>query len=41
VGITSFAGGKSVGFYGSEEQKRRHLPSQSLQGFPAGDSMSS
>ena len=26
-GITSFAGGKSVGLYGSEEQKRRHLPS--------------
>jgi len=25
-GITSFAGGKSVGLYGSEEQKRRHLP---------------
>ena len=24
--ITSFAGGKSVGFYGSAEQKRRHLP---------------
>jgi acyl-CoA dehydrogenase len=26
-GITSFAGGKSVGLYGSEEQKRKHLPS--------------
>jgi acyl-CoA dehydrogenase len=25
-GITSFAGGKSVGLYGSEEQKRRYLP---------------
>ena len=25
-GITSFAGGKSVGLYGSEEQKRKHLP---------------
>ncbi|MFP5071128.1 acyl-CoA dehydrogenase family protein [Pseudonocardia nantongensis] len=25
-GITSFAGGKSVGFYGTEEQKARHLP---------------
>jgi acyl-CoA dehydrogenase len=25
-GITSFAGGKSVGLYGSEEQKQRHLP---------------
>jgi acyl-CoA dehydrogenase len=25
-GITSFAGGKSVGLYGSEEQKRRFLP---------------
>ncbi len=25
-GITSFAGGKSVGIYGSEEQKRRFLP---------------
>jgi acyl-CoA dehydrogenase len=24
-GITSFAGGKSVGLYGTEEQKRRHL----------------
>src|SRR5882757_3196460 len=26
-GITSFAGGKSVGLYGTEEQKRKHLPS--------------
>ncbi|PXY17425.1 acyl-CoA dehydrogenase family protein [Prauserella muralis] len=25
-GITSFAGGKSIGLYGSEEQKRRFLP---------------
>src|ERR1700735_530069 len=25
-GITSFAGGKSVGLYGTEEQKRAHLP---------------
>jgi acyl-CoA dehydrogenase len=25
-GITSFAGAKSVGFYGSDEQKRLHLP---------------
>lgn len=25
-GISSFAGGKSVGLYGTEEQKRRHLP---------------
>src|ERR1051326_6420321 len=25
-GITSFAGGKSVGIYGTEEQKREHLP---------------
>jgi acyl-CoA dehydrogenase len=25
-GLTSFAGGKSVGLYGSEEQKRRFLP---------------
>ncbi len=25
-GITSFAGGKSVGLYGTEEQKVRHLP---------------
>ena len=25
-GITSFAGGKSVGLYGTEEQKQRHLP---------------
>ncbi len=25
-GILSFAGGKSVGLYGTEEQKRRHLP---------------
>lgn len=25
-GITSFAGGKSIGLYGSEEQKRRYLP---------------
>src|SRR5581483_7163789 len=25
-GITSFAGGKSIGTYGSEEQKRRFLP---------------
>ena len=25
-GITSFAGGKSVGLYGTEEQKRRYLP---------------
>ena len=25
-GITSFAGGKSVGIYGTPEQKQRHLP---------------
>ncbi|MTD13867.1 acyl-CoA dehydrogenase [Nakamurella sp. YIM 132087] len=25
-GITSFAGGKSVGYYGSEEQKQKYLP---------------
>jgi acyl-CoA dehydrogenase len=25
-GITSFAGGKSVGLYGSEEQKRKYIP---------------
>src|ERR1700722_2096547 len=25
-GITSFAGGKSVGLYGSDEQKKTHLP---------------